>query len=225
MKGLSAAESPLSKTPIARPARANHWRFMRPFLLFLSLALNVRADQPSETLPFFRPDGVFDSRGIDNINIFSGDTGVVIPLGPEYLLGPSTRWQLRAYNTAKFWHFSQTCQNDGNAKFAYVSGDPTLGVGWTLAPGYVDTTGGAVYWAPDGTPHSVGANGVAVDGSHLRLTLLSNPTSYTVEFPDGSIHKFAHAYTAPAGTTPSTFDFRNWWGDVGSVLAYGIIGG
>ncbi len=174
----------------------------------------ARADQPDETLPFFRPDGVYDTSGIDSVNLFSGDTGVVIPLGPEYLLGPTTRWQLKAHNTAKFWHYSRSCYRDPTAQFAYVSGDPTLGVGWTLSPGFVEKTIeiGAVYWSPDGSPHRTGTGTgpwVTTDGSHLRIRALpdaNNPASYVVEFPDGSTHVFGQRYAPPGGP----FDFRTW---------------
>ncbi len=34
------------------------------------------------------------------MNIFSGDPGVVAPLGPEYALGAGVSWQVRAYYSA-----------------------------------------------------------------------------------------------------------------------------
>lgn len=198
--------------------RLRHPRVSWGIVLFLQLLFSTRfatADQPGETLPFFRPDGVFDSRGIDNINLFNGDTGVIIPLGPVYNLGPTTTWQLRAYNTAKLWHLSQTCENDPTNRFAYVSGNPTLGVGWTLEPGYIES---GRYVGPDGTPHRF-PNGVSEDGSHLRLTAFTNPTSYTVEFPDGSIHRFTHSQTVPK---PTSIDFRTWDFGATAPTRYGL---
>ena len=185
-------------------------------LISTVFAVQLLGDQPDETLPFFRPDSIFDAHGIDNVNVFSGDPGVVIPLGPEYLLGPSSRWQLKAFNTSKFWHFSQSCLNDSTSRYAYVSGEPTVGVGWTLRPGYVvrsDLASGSFwyYWAPDGSAHQFPAVSTAVtalDGSRLRLTLTggttTNPTSFKIEYPDGSIHLLSQQFCRQgAGTPPS----------------------
>jgi hypothetical protein len=77
---------------MVRPAR-------RTVLVLLGLAAIWApgvAQQPNETLPGFRVGNVFDAHGIDNVNLFSGDPNVVIPLGPEYTLGPSYKWQLKA---------------------------------------------------------------------------------------------------------------------------------
>src|SRR6476661_5384782 len=65
------------------------------------------AQQPPETLPFFQTDQAFDSHGIDNVNLFNGDTGITIPLGPGYPLGPTGfQYQLALHQSVKFWHFS-----------------------------------------------------------------------------------------------------------------------
>src|SRR5262249_20759086 len=65
--------------------------------------------QPDETLPGFKPDNVYHAGGVDNVNVFSGDPNVVVPLGPEYPLGPGNTWQLKAYYSVKFWFFEQQC--------------------------------------------------------------------------------------------------------------------
>jgi len=59
--------------------------------------------QPDETLPGFRPQNVLEARGIDNVNPFSGDVGIVLPLGPGYTLGPNLKWGLSAIYSAKLW--------------------------------------------------------------------------------------------------------------------------
>ncbi|MGH7410655.1 MAG: RHS repeat domain-containing protein, partial [Candidatus Methylomirabilis sp.] len=55
--------------------------------------------------------------------------------------------------------------------------------------------------------------GVAGDGSHLRLTAIpdnTDPTSYTVEFPDGTTHTFSKKIPRPVPTPAgSSYDFTN----------------
>lgn len=180
----------------------------------------AEAQQAAETLPFFRPDGVFDSSGVDNINLFNGDTGVAIPLGPAYTLGPTGyQWQLTAHASAKFWHMS-TCTTNGS-KYAYLSGDPTLGVGWTLQMGYVihrtppnHLFDAWYYYTPDGGSHRVqlvSGVGITTDGSHLRIKSTTSPAGYTVEFPDGSVQAFAKLLSNPTGSSAlkdfSEFDY------------------
>ena len=196
------------------------WRFLSiPVSLvaaILSVAGAASAQQPPETLPFFWPDQAFENHGVDNINLYNGDDGINVPLGPAYTLGPSGyQYQLTAFHSAKFWHFSAAaCPNNSATQFAWVAGDPTLGVGWSLLPGYVvkRASGVTEYYPPNGgvvqvtlpttSPYSV----VTSDGSHLRITGNSaSPTSYTVEFPDGTVQTMSHAYAPPVSTTNSDF--------------------
>jgi hypothetical protein len=66
---------------------------------FLTILINtcgvLLASQPPDTLPGFKPNNVLESRGIDNVNPFSGDPGIVVPLGPEYPLSAGNSWQLK----------------------------------------------------------------------------------------------------------------------------------
>ena len=138
--------------------------------------------------------------------------------GFELSLGPGTSFQLKAYYSAKFWKFDRSCQDyadpdDANGvKHAYVSGHPTLGAGWTLELGYVDTGlevenyQEVIYHSPDG------ARRVEGDGSRLRVT--RNPatgtaSSYTVEFPDGTKQTFAHLYDRPRPVIGTSYDFND----------------
>src|SRR5262245_11110217 len=95
------------------------------FLLFSVVARVAHAAQPNENLPGFKSDNVLEAHGIDNVNLYSGDPGVVIPLGPEYTLGPNFKWQLKAHYSAKLWHMSG-CSFD-TTTFADLHGDPTIG--------------------------------------------------------------------------------------------------
>lgn len=199
------------------------------FASVFSLAVVVvgLAQQPDETLPIFRPGMVFDSRGVDSVNVFNGDIGVAIPLGPGYTLGPTGyRWQLTASASAKFWTFSN-CENPNNVKqFAYIAGDSALGVGWTLNLGYIVKRSPPfvalpfwLYHSQDGGQHRVNlatANpSTTSDGSRLRIKALPNittPTSYTVEFPDGTVHTFGQQLAAPnpqAGSSPDFTEFNH----------------
>lgn len=176
-------------------------------LLFTAYLGRATADQPNETLPGFRPENVFESHGTDNVNLFNGDPGVVIPLGGEYVLGPQYGWQLKAYYSAKFWAMS-TCGVETH--FANLRGDPTIGVGWTLQLGYVTTGPGVVvYFSPDGGIHRVSNLGtqVTTDGTHLRITPLTN--SYRVEFPDGSVQTFDKPFSPPLPIAGTSKDFGN----------------
>jgi len=179
--------------------------------------------QPDETLPGFKPGNLLEAHGIDNVNPFSGDVGIVIPLGPEYTLSSAMKWQLKAYYSPKLWRMdSGLCTAVGyeDTRHAYLRGDPTIGTGWTLNPGYVgySASGDVVkfgYFSPDGGFHQDGT-----DGSHIRIQSQgSPPTSYTVEFPDGSRHTFGHSFQAPRPTSGASFDFTELsWTTIGVQL-------
>src|SRR5262249_12870589 len=151
---------------------------------------------------------VFHSGSIDNVNVFSGDPGIVIPLGPEYTLGPNNSWQLKAYYSSKLWFFDQQCGADPTitVHHAYLRGSPTIGAGWTLNLGYINAgTPGAAgeYLSPDGGKHKFTsmpstAPWYSTDGTHLRVNYTTTPTArYVVEFPDGTRQEFAQQYIRP----------------------------
>lgn len=170
-------------------------------------------DQPDETLPGFNPNHIYESRGVDNISLYSGDSGVVIPLGPEYPLGPDFTWSLKAFNSSKLWYFVPTSCGvpppfgyPTSVSRAWVYGDSTLGIGWTLELGYVDYTNNR-YVSPDGARHKPLSTGtVTRDNTRLRI-LCGSSTSCTVEFPDGIIESFTHQYNTLRPTGGSSFDF------------------
>lgn len=202
--------------PAASPLSASRPRLRAVVLLAIALGSGsaMRADQPAETLPGFKPNNLFEARGVDNINIFSGDLAIPIALGPEYPLAPGFSWQLKAYYSAKYWKLDNSCNdpqdpdNDINLRrHAYVSGYPTLGAGWTLELGYVkvdDYTSELFYQSPDGGRHELGPSGRTEDGSNLRITSIAG--GYQVEFPDGIVQTFTHQYR-PATNSPNSFDF------------------
>jgi RHS repeat-associated protein len=179
-------------------------------LTVFGLVSIARAQQPDETLPGFRPQNVLEAHAIDNVNLFNGDPGIVIPLGPSYPLGPGFSWQINAHGTSKYWHFDDACSGDVPVQNAFISGHSTIGIGWILELGFVST--GGVYHAPDGSFHSAAIaqpnmQGITVDNSRLRVTRNAsndqNATQYTVEFPDGIIQTFAYKYTTPTAQSGS----------------------
>ena len=102
--------------------------------------------QPSETLPGFKPNQIYDGTGIENLNLYNGDPQLAVPLGPAYPLGPGSTFQLVAHYSTRFWGLSEVeCPNpDGLnpcpgalSPRAQVTGYPTLGVGWTLSLGEI----------------------------------------------------------------------------------------
>lgn len=202
--------------------RRSLWLVVLVVFALFAATIALEAQQPVETTPFFGSGQAFDAGNIDNINLYSGDVGISIPLGPAYPLGPTGfQYQLQAFNSVKFWHYSGGICGSQTAQFAWLSGDPTLGVGWTLQPGYVvkrSPPGVSAFWqyyGPDGSAHQVDLTtsnpAITTDGSFLRIKALPDQfgtTSYTVEFPDGSIQTFNHSYSAPAGS-PASIDFRN----------------
>jgi RHS repeat-associated protein len=202
----------------------------------LALSFGLRADQPAETLPGVTPNNVFEAHGIDNVNLFNGDPGVVIPLGPEYPLGPGNSWQLKAYYSAKFWKFDNySCVIQGTVttvRHAFVSGYPTLGAGWALDLGYVSTddvgsegAAAGIFHSPDGGRHPFYGSSpfYTKDGTFLRITKPTS-TSYNIEFPDGTSQLFSHAYSRPRPTVGTSYDFNDVnWGSAGSTTPrYGL---
>jgi RHS repeat-associated protein len=182
-----------------------------PFIL-AGLPLLAGTGQPDETLPGFKSRQVYQAGGLDHVNLFSGDVGIVIPLGPEYPLSPGLAWQLRATYSSKIWTFDTVAlPGGGESRFAYISGYPTLGVGWSLHAGYVDDQ----YWISPGTGRHVfpSASGISVskDGSGLRRT--GDITSgYTIELPDGTRHIFGKKFFRPRPSPeerPPTQDFSD----------------
>jgi YD repeat-containing protein len=191
-------------------------------------------------MPGFRPAGIYEAGGIDNIGIYNGDPHIVVPLGPSYSLGPGQAWQLSAYYSAKFWHLdnpTRSCTTGGTSyPHARISGYPTLGAGWTLELGYVfapaadNPANGVVYVAPDGSRHGVvlpsgTPSAITNDGSRLRIARTPTTgtiTSYTVEFPDGTKQLFDHGYYAPSNVSAPDFADQNYTDATPAPLRRGL---
>ncbi len=191
--------------------------------LGIGAAAQVQTPELQELLPGFKPNGVYEMSGIDNVDLFSGDSGIRVPIGPTYTLGPGTQWQLQASYSIKSWRPSSCVSGLQTGFSTTTTGAPTLGFGWTLQLGYIDR-----YWASfvtaDGGRHDFNSaltQDVTRDGSRLRISgwaglggppaTLGSATAYTVEFPDGSVHAFDQYHLRPGvapGSAPSV-DFND----------------
>jgi RHS repeat-associated protein len=232
---LPSENDSAADTPLASPEQQNLSSGLQPESngaiapeALSALAASGPDDgQPDETLPGFTSSNAFHAKGIDNVNVFSGDPGIAIPL-PSYVLSPGLSWGLTAYNTSKFWHFdtSTTCLDNSGAKVrhANIHGYPTLGVGWTLDPGYygVPIAGAGPYHRPDGgAPRGLELARLRITPSSTNANCSASPCT-TIEFPDGSTQIFDHAYTRahPTNTTSHDFTDENKWLD--NTTRYGL---
>lgn len=181
--------------------------------LFPERLLAAESTQPLETLPGFKPHGVYEGKGIENLSLFNGDPQLAVPIGPEYPIGPGSTFQLTAHYSTRFWHmYEVTCgpadacgqQRTGRA---HVRGLPTLGVGWTLELGSIDPSPpgsenvAARYMSPDGGIHEFndpapGSSTFPYDDIEIRIEKLASG-GYVIRHPDGTSHWLTHPYTRP----------------------------
>lgn len=196
-------------------------------LVFGVLALAARGlgqQQPPDTLPGFRVNNIYENGAVDHLSLYSGDPSIVIPLGPEYPLGPGSTWQLKAYYSSNLWTMFEEpliCPGYPSTPIrrGHVRGYPALGIGWTLELGYMHASqcGGPTcvytYVSPDGGRHGASnANGgITSDGTQLRMACspAGGYTSCTVESPDGTMQTFAHQYRAPMPVSGVSPDFSD----------------
>lgn len=212
-------------------SRSGSLRFLRQYCrsflgAVIVLTPALLADQPDETLPGLKLTTPLAMGAIDNVNPYSGDPGVSVPLGPEYPLGPGNTFRLTALYSSKYWHFDGETCSDETRRHATVLGYPTLGIGWAVELGWVGTdANGFAYHSPTGR-HDLASAGTLVwkthDGSRLRVTATTNPTRYSVEFPDGTVHLLDHAYAPPRSTTGNSDDFSDWDHGVTPSTRYGL---
>jgi hypothetical protein len=213
--------------------------------LLLGLARPVAAEtetpvQLPETLPGFSANQLFESHAYDDVNLFSGDPAVTIPLGPEYPLAPGLSWQLAAHYSVKHWRLDSRCgtqNNIANTKRAVLTGYPTLGAGWTLELGYVraplhiEPAGAFYYVGPDGGQHRLSVDMqrsasappyYSLDGTRLRFSGDGIGNPYLLEFPDGTKQVFGHRYSPPGPAPGSSPDFSDEAPAAESTDRYGL---
>ncbi|MDL1949661.1 RHS repeat protein [Acidobacteria bacterium ACD] len=199
--------------------------------------------QPEETLPGFKANQAYDSLGVDNVNLFSGDPTIAIPLGPSYPLGGKVTWQLTAHYSSKFWHMSsEHCETPGGSMeprdVALLAGRPSLGPGWALELGEIVhnvESGYYRYDSPDGGRHQFRLRTVAdpsgasvtewmtEDASDLRMVDCSAAEGVfcrEIQFPDGTRRRFARFFEAnPLPPSPRLYhDFYYRFGTGASLV-------
>lgn len=193
-------------------------------LAFITLgaAAQTPVEQPEEVLPGFKPDQVYSTSGIDNVNTFNGDPSIVVPLG-SFPLGVDIAWEPKLYYSAKFWALPVI----RNADWTYETGSAAVlglghvGVGWTFHLGYMAINGSVTpyssptYVGPDGGSHVFRDSGlrsptgqilfVTTDGTHLRARCTGSGASslWQVDFPDGKSQKFGENATSGYYSLPS----------------------
>lgn len=192
----------------------------------LLFAHAVAAQVPREALPSFKAGQVFDGFGIDNVNVYSGDVQLTVPIGPEYSLGAGVTWRLTANYSNHLWNlYSYSCGTPQAPCFhtpviqhGVLAGRSTLGAGWSLNVGYIT---GKVnpspsgwdrprYHAPDGSVHALVDQGgglwVPEDTLHARFRFYTSPGEHwAMELPDGSTWWFEQWTSPPA--SPNEWDF------------------
>ncbi len=198
--------------------RENSHRRIVSMVLLTVLVTPLAAMHPNHPLGY-KPEAVYESGQIDNVDAMSGTLSVTLPLGPFLFTYNSNVW---TYQTIIEWPNVYT----------EATPDPrrTGGIGWHLGIGevYSDThaynpTGKWLYVDQFGGRHSFHHtfdkihqdNDVNVhytrDGSYLRLTKVSGAV-VEIESPDGITRRFV-------GTSGgnSTYQLTKVWGPYGSV--------
>jgi RHS repeat-associated protein len=190
-------------------------------------SLGARAQQPSETLPGFKADQLFDGSGIERVNVYSGDVQVSVPLGPEYALGSGVTWQLAAHYSNHYWNLYrqecgipiEPCFLPSRIQHGVLAGRSTLGAGWSLDVGYIidmvvsdpeSLDNGPRYHAPDGSVHPLNHKPAGFyetdDGLVARFRYPAGPSNgWSMELPDGSTWWFEHQTATP--WSPNGWDF------------------
>lgn len=215
-------------------------------LILACVAWPSLAQQNPNAAPAFKPEGVYDFGGIDQVSLFSGGLSLTIPIGQTYSTNGGLSYQLTAQYSSSAWDsrlepVEQTGSNPDTWALGAVVNPKyrnNAGYGWRVSLGelipYDD------FYAPQGNSGQVGhpvagsppvvgrqwtylsqdggehtfydklhrsdphVNGVQYsrDGSYLRLKWngsFEDPSSATVEFPNGEIHTFTR-YLLPHDT-------------------------
>jgi hypothetical protein len=134
-------------------------RNLTPVLALCALAwLHGRAlgqngpDNDADALPGYT-NNVFHHAAADSVNLYNGQLTVPVALGPNYPVGPSLRAQLALSYNSHVWEYGHPGSPDPLFTFTPLSGDPSLGLGWTLTLGAIKTCPEPCFVGPDGSRH------------------------------------------------------------------------
>ncbi|HEX9984726.1 MAG TPA: hypothetical protein VGF69_15805 [Thermoanaerobaculia bacterium] len=186
-------------------------------LLALQPLLAQNAPNPVDAVGF-SGEKAMAAGDYDTINEYNGNVVLTIPLGPRYHVRSAMSYGLAIVYNSKVWEF-QKPQN-ASRYTAVPTRESNAGLGWLLSLGALKvpcpaTSGAqcsfpplatnaiAEYRSPDGAKHDFytvlhpnetvpettnGVIGYTRDGTYLRLKFLNDV--YSVEFPDGTTHRF-----------------------------------
>lgn len=179
--------------------------------------------------PSFDPDDALTTgSGIDSIDPYTGQLGLMIPIGPVYKVTPQLQFQLSMRYSSRIW--AQGMWPTGcTAPDMLLQGDKAIGPGWYLSLGnivesqyqgtpvaYVDANGSAHQLFPSRFDDET-ADGkfYTRDGSYLRVEWVSSTAGYVLRMPNGTVVTLGHQVTG-FDDPPAAFqtDFgrgRNGW--------------
>lgn len=204
-------------------------RILRRLLLPLALMCSVlplRADDGVVVDPGIErgisPGKAYQVGDVDTVNLFNGNLSAVVSLGNAYPVGGSLSYSLALHYAGDAWEPGERIEEVRNPisgeiethvyTWAFPTRRSNAGHGWILSLGNIFVPQGSIwpaYEAPDGGIHSLHPPDPTVpsstyyskDGTYLRLTTSS--TTYTLEFPDGTVQTY-DAVLYPGGGLAST---------------------
>jgi YD repeat-containing protein len=167
-------------------------RRIAALLFVLSLAAPALfAEQDRTQLKGFTPEGVFQFLGLDNVNIFSGNLVLTVPLGQEYAVGGGLTYR-----------FQFVC--NGNLWDSEVTDDPEC---HHAVPGYRD---GCIPVDALADRRANAGLGCIVTLGRLfppqHVTTSEASAKWTYEAPDGSDHHFEATLYADSTTADDGVD-------------------
>lgn len=198
------------------------------FLAALPVGLHAQeAQRNPHQRQGFVPDQAYSFDGVENISLFSRALVLTIPLGGTYPVADGFGYGLTAVYSANVWDLVPSTQPEPKQQVVTdvrTSLTANAGLGWRVslgslhAPGapenysetkfkYLGADGGEHVFYPTLHTHELSEDteddGEAFtrDGSYLRLRELS-PTSYAVDFPGGTSHRFVEVACVPPPENP-----------------------
>lgn len=200
------------------------WRcmFMILAVLIVATSLTLSIENPVEATGF-SPTSIHENYGNDSVNLLNGNLTMIFPfVKGSPLQGGKLVMGLSGVYNSKIWRasmgafsrsWSLTSPGIGLTHYYSEASTGELGVGWTMNFGYIlseESSGkyiGAVYYAPDGSMHSLkletakGNTYLADDGSFIRATSQFTETDYwgvpiitswILQLPNGIRHELTH---------------------------------
>lgn len=179
-------------------------------------------------------DSVYQIGDLDNVNLFSGNLTIAIPIGQSYSVSPQLSYRLALAYNSSVWDFDDelSCLDQNNKRhyfnFPYPTPSSNAGVGWSLHLGRLYERNDAIYnrhnpnWlyvAPDGSQHNLYEElhpneettaGVRYsnNGTYLRLDA-RDLSQVKIESPDGLVRTFSRA-DGRYRLTQTADRFGNW---------------